>query len=389
MKTEKQHFDTGRPLRVLFVNRMAGMIRGGGETFDLEIARQLEKLGVQTSFLTGLPLFGSARTPLDRPRSYAIRTPYTGWFPWDRVRGGWRLRMLDFVIFEHMAASWAAARKDQFDVVQVCELPFFVNAWKRKRTGVPVVMRLTAPNYYDPVDAVHQADALIASGTTIQKLRSQLPHCINIPNAVDAEYFKPCFSRFRELNNYGNNDFLILYVARMVPFKRHEFLLEAFKDVLAHVPQAKLILAGTGPLESALRKKVVESGIQAAVKFLGQVSYSELPGIYSAADAAVVASDEGESFCFSALEAMAMELPIVATACGMLPELVDEGKGGYIVSIGDREAFSARLLLLARDRAAGKSLGEYNRQKVNRIHTWGGGAEKLISIYHDVKCSLL
>ena len=52
------------PLRALFVNRMACLERGGGETFDLEMARHLEKLGVRTSFLSGAPLFGAPALPL-------------------------------------------------------------------------------------------------------------------------------------------------------------------------------------------------------------------------------------------------------------------------------------------------------------------------------------
>ena len=87
-------------LSVLFVNRMAAMERGGGETFDLEIARHLQSQGCTISFLTGIPLFGGLRrkdlfsgfrSPVS---SFHVRSPYFGWFPWDKVRGGWRLRGL-------------------------------------------------------------------------------------------------------------------------------------------------------------------------------------------------------------------------------------------------------------------------------------------------------
>ena len=68
-------------MRILFVNRMLSIERGGGETFDLEISRHLEELGCEVSYLSGLPLFSGARTPLSHSRSHTIRTPYFGWFP--------------------------------------------------------------------------------------------------------------------------------------------------------------------------------------------------------------------------------------------------------------------------------------------------------------------
>ena len=99
-------------MRILFVNRMASMVRGGGETFDVEIAQHLRKLGCDVSFLTGIPLFAGALIPLPFDRSFTIRTPYTGWFRWDKTRGGWRVRMADFTIFEKRAAAWADRRQD-------------------------------------------------------------------------------------------------------------------------------------------------------------------------------------------------------------------------------------------------------------------------------------
>lgn len=61
-------------MRVLFVNRMASIERGGGETFDLEISRHLEKMGCEISYLSGLPLFGRAKTPIAHPRSFTVRS---------------------------------------------------------------------------------------------------------------------------------------------------------------------------------------------------------------------------------------------------------------------------------------------------------------------------
>ena len=88
--------------------------------------------------------------PMPVPGARALRTPWLRRFPWDKVRGGWRVRQLEFEIFEWRAARWIAQRADEFDVIQICELPNLVHWLKRRGVKTPVVMRLTAPNYYDP-----------------------------------------------------------------------------------------------------------------------------------------------------------------------------------------------------------------------------------------------
>ena len=161
------------PLRVLFVNRMACLERGGGETFDLEISRHVARTGAQVTRLCGAPLLRPAPLPVAGART--LRTPWLRRFPWDKVKGGWRVRQLEFEIFEWRAARWIARHAAEFDVIQVCELPNLVHWLKQRGVKTPVVMRLTAPNYYDPRGGVRQADALIASGTTIEKLRAHNP----------------------------------------------------------------------------------------------------------------------------------------------------------------------------------------------------------------------
>ena len=161
-------------------------------------------MGHEISYLSGLPLFSGAKlqfpdrrpetrdplTGIDEPRTtneeqrtsfHSIRTPYTGWFPWDRVRGGWRLRLFDFKCFEYCAARWCKKHEGEFDVIQVCELPFFVNHYKKMAGSIPVVIRLTAPNYDDPVGGLQQADAVIASGMSVQEIRKKdRPDCFDI-----------------------------------------------------------------------------------------------------------------------------------------------------------------------------------------------------------------
>ena len=370
-------------MRVLFVNRMASMVRGGGETFDLEIARHLELLGCETSFLTGIPLFSNARTPVASPRAYSVRTPYFGWFPWDKVRGGWRLRLADFYLFEKAAARWVAARKDQFDVVQVCELPTFVAEVKKRGVTLPVVMRMTAPDYYDAGGALHKADAVIASGATMEKMKSVRADCVDIPNGVDAELFQPHASVFRKSSGIPEEDFVILFVGRFQAVKNHAMLVDAFARLLPQCPRARLVLAGSGPLEGRIRARCRAAGIARRVMFLGEVPFRDLPDVYAAADLKVITSDY-ESFCFAALEAMATALPLVVTDTDWVPKLIGRGEGGLVVKRNDANELAEALASLMDDAPRRAAMGRRNRETVVREYQWKNSAARLAGLYRDL-----
>ena len=370
--------DPSPPLRVLFVNRMAGLERGGGETFDLEISRHLAQAGAQVGFLCGAPLLRPAPLPVAGART--LRTPWLRRFPWDKVKGGWRVRQLEFEIFEWRAARWIAKHAGEFDVIQVCELPNLVHWLKRRGVRTPVVMRLTAPNYYDPRGGVKQADALIASGTSIQKLRER-GHAavVDVPNAVDADLFKPQSSDFRQRHGIGRDEFVALYVARFQAFKNHAVLLDAFARLVREHAAARLVLVGSGPLREACERQAADLGVAEKVLFLGETPYGELPGVYAAADAKVISSDY-ESFCFAALEAMSAGLPVLTTDCAWVPRLVADG-AGLVVPVGDAAALAAGLKKLAENPALSQRMGATGRQQVLERHTWPASAEKLKRLY--------
>ncbi len=373
--------EPGKPLRVLFVNRMAGLERGGGETFDLEISRHLAQAGAQVTFLCGAPLLRPAPMPV--PGARALRTPWLRRFPWDKVRGGWRVRQLEFEIFEWRAARWIAQRADEFDVIQVCELPNLVHWLKRRGVKTPVVMRLTAPNYYDPRGGVAQADALIASGASIERLRERgQARVVDVPNAVDAERFRPQPSDFRKRRGIGRDEFVALYVARFQAFKNHALLIDAFARFVADHPAARLLLAGSGPLRERTEQQAVERGVADKILFLGEVPYAELPAVYAAADAMAISSDY-ESFCFAAIEAMAMGLPVLTTDCAWVPRLVADG-AGLVVPVGDPAAFAAGLKKLADNPALRQRLGAAGHQHVLERHTWPASAAKLLALHREV-----
>lgn len=411
---------SGSP-RVLFVNRMASLVRGGGETFDLEISANLEKLGVDVHYLTGAPLFARTPMPLHHTRAHALRSPYLPWFPWDRVKGGWRVRVWEFAQFENRAAAWIARNQERFDIIQICELPRLVTLLKTRYAIRPwIVMRLTAPNAYDPSGGIQRADAVIASGTSISIIRRrERPDVHNIPNAVDTERFRPDTNgdrhrlNWRERNGLPADGLLLLYVARLQGFKNHALLIDALARIARSVPSVRLILAGSGPLRGAIEKKAIESGVAERVLFLGEVPFEDLPDIYRASDIKVISS-EYESFCFAAIEAMAAGLPVVSTDCGWVPVLIGDSRlplerqsadgvddpsrfasmlpgeqqrdvpGGIVVGRSDAESLARAVVRLAGDVTRRKAVSAWNREKAVREHGWASSAAMLKKVYMNL-----
>jgi L-malate glycosyltransferase len=154
-----------------------------------------------------------------------------------------------------------------------------------------------------------------------------------IPNFVDANKYRRVDSSAVCNHLAPNKEKILIHVSNFRPVKRVLDVVRIFDVVRKKLP-AKLILVGDGPDRSNAEQLARELGIIEHVKFLGK--QLELVPILSAAHLFLIPS-QSESFGLSALEAMACELPVIASSVGGLPELVLHGQTGYIAEIGDVE----------------------------------------------------
>lgn len=99
------------------------------------------------------------------------------------------------------------------------------------------------------------------------------------------------------------------------------------------------------------------------VKFIGRVSYDDMPSLYREYDA-LLSPTVLEGFGLSVAEAMASGLPVVASNCSFIPQLVHEGMGGYLCRVGDIASFADALNSLARSPEVCLSMGRYNRNRI-------------------------
>lgn len=141
---------------------------------------------------------------------------------------------------------------------------------------------------------------------------------------------------------------LLVVVAQLRPQKALEVLLDAFPRVREAVPEAHLAIAGDGECRSALEAKARSDGQAERVHFLGR--RSDVDAILRAGDVAVMSSDfEGTPLV--AYECIANRTPLVATAVGGLPDIIEDGRTGRLVPPRDPRALASALVELLTDPA--------------------------------------
>ena len=160
-----------------------------------------------------------------------------------------------------------------------------------------------------------------------------------IPNFVDPSRFRP--NRGGLCHLFGCTDEKVLcHVSNFRPVKRVMDVLAVFERVSKVVP-SRLVMIGDGPDRSRAEAFCRDHRLRDRVFFLGNVP--NLEEIVGASDLFLLPS-EAESFGMAALEAMAAEVPVIATAAGGMPEVVTNGENGYLLPVGDVDGMSARAI---------------------------------------------
>lgn len=187
--------------------------------------------------------------------------------------------------------------------------------------------------------------------------------CPLIPNGIPVEkYRKSDTSRagWRKAEGFSASDFLITCVARLSEPKDHPTLIRAFADIARHRSHVYLLLVGTGRERPLLEELARDIGVGEQVRFLG--FRTDVAEILSASDVfALISNQEGHPL--SLMEAMAAGLPIVATAVGGVPELVENGRTGFLIAPGDQDMLSKTLTQLLTDKSLRERLGTAAREK--------------------------
>lgn len=139
------------------------------------------------------------------------------------------------------------------------------------------------------------------------------------------------------------DDYVLTYVAEINDNKNQIMLLNAFEIIRKSIPNAKLVLIGPEHDEGALRQTIKDKGLQDDVLLLGW--RSDVPMLLHLSDI-YVASSKSEGLGLNLIEAMACDLPVVASKNRGHSEIINSGINGFLVELGDFEEMAAKVLLL-------------------------------------------
>jgi len=213
---------------------------------------------------------------------------------------------------------------------------------------------------------------------------------VRIPNAIDGNIFRGASprSRLEARSRLGlpKDLKIVLYVGRLMHVKGVDILLRAW----ALLPEALrkgalLVIVGDGPERERLERMVYNRAIHHEVRFTG--SRTDAADFYQAADIFVLPS-RTEGLSNALLEAMASELPVVATAAGGTPDVVEDGHSGILVPGESEEGLAKGLTSMLSDPAQWEGMGVRGRARALEHAGYAVVLERLQSLYTDVESEL-
>jgi N-acetyl-alpha-D-glucosaminyl L-malate synthase BshA len=183
-----------------------------------------------------------------------------------------------------------------------------------------------------------------------------------IPNFVDLGEFHP-----PEPGTCGHDrtEKTLMHISNMRAVKRMQDVVRIFAKVREQLP-ARLLLVGDGPDRPLAEREAEALGVRSSVRFLGKVE--DVAAALRWADLYLLPT-QVESFGLSALEAQATGVPVVGSAAGGLPEVVEHGVTGFLAEPGDVDAMAAGAAELLGDPQKWKAASEAARRRAARFAT--------------------
>jgi len=180
-----------------------------------------------------------------------------------------------------------------------------------------------------------------------------------IHNFVNTQTYRPDSNPSMRDHFAPQGEKIMMHASNFRPVKRVKDILYAFAKIRKKIP-AKLLLVGEGPDRPAVQQLVETLKLSEDVFFLGEQDYMER--LISCADIFMLTSEQ-ESFGLVALEAQSCAVPVLGTAVGGLPEVIANGKSGYLVPVGDTTAIADKALELLGDEKLLSAFQECARQR--------------------------
>jgi N-acetyl-alpha-D-glucosaminyl L-malate synthase BshA len=317
------------------------------------------------------------------------------------------VEMMTYPLFEHQPYDLAlatkmatVARAEKLDLLHVhYAIPHSISAIlaresiKEKRF-VPVITTLHgtditlvgADRSYLPITryGLQQSDGVTAVSKFLKQATIEtfdFDDVEVIPNFICEYHYKrlPDSPLCGELAPNGEK--LLVHVSNFRPVKRAIDCVEILAKVKQDLENVRLIMVGDGPERAAVKYHAEQLGVGADTIFVGKKA--NIADYLGVSDVFLLPS-ELESFGLAALEALACEVPVIATRIGGIPEVVTDGETGFLSDIGDTAKMSRDTLRLLVDDDLRRSFGEKGRQQAIERYSTDKIIPQYISFYETV-----
>ena len=354
---------------------------GGSGVVATEIGKELAERGHEIHFITyAIPIKLDATS--DRIHFHEVE-------------------MMNYPLFEHPPYALALATKmadvamhQDLDLLHVhYAIPHSVSAFLAKEMlkpkRLPVITTLHGTDItlvgndrsYLPITrlSIEKSDGVTAVSEYLRELTGrefEMDSPISvIPNFVNCDVFQRSHDEILRGRYAHPGEKILIHISNFRPVKRVNDVVEVFDRVQRRVP-ARLLMVGDGPERSNAEWLAHNKGLESRAVFLGkQDSIAELLGV---ADLLLLPSDT-ESFGLVALEAMACQVPVIASRVGGLPEVVRDGQDGFLVTPGDVTTMAAKAIELLTNPEGHGAMGRNARDFAMEKYC----STKIIPLYED------
>lgn len=253
-----------------------------------------------------------------------------------------------------------------------------------RRLGVSLNNKLIVDDLLSYADVIISPSRLYAE--TSKYLKKYKNKIRVIPNGINLEEFQIDYTKeeSREKLNLPLNKKILLFFGYLSPYKSPDILLKAFANVLKIVPNTILLFAGSGEMRSKLEELSIELGIKDNVIFAGFVQKDLRAFYYRSSDIFCLPSTMStECYPLSILEAMASQVPVIASEIGGIPDIVKNGINGMLIKPNDHDALVNTIIKLLKNPLFSEELSNNAFEKIKH-YSWENIAKETEKIYEEL-----
>jgi glycosyltransferase involved in cell wall biosynthesis len=363
---------------VLFV--VPGLGRAGLETRLLDFARGLPE-GLELHVCaTGedLTLLDAFRKTGARVVVMPVRRAYADWRQLGKLVSYIREQRIGVVNSFDLKTLLVCLVAKVLSRRRVRVVHHVVSLWEDLRWRQRVMLR----------QAMQHADLVVCNGHAVKDEviggRPLRPRLSVIPNGVDCERYRsrPDLRRAeRERQGFAPDHFVLGTVANVRPVKNYPFLLAAMPRLAAKYPQVRLVCVGGGAQLEEMKALAERLHLGDGVVFTGSVA-DVRPYVATLDAFALCSLKEG---CPNAvLQAMAMSVPVIASAVGEIPFMVEHGESGLLFAPRDEDAFLAAISRLVEDAGYRGRLAQAGRRRTEGAYSAARMIDEYAALFHEL-----